>query len=618
MKGNSLESTKRWLKKYSKLGLPIVRLSAIRYEIPCDPSSGEYTLRFARARDSFGGPVKSGSVRAATSDYKKILGQFDVRYDNIGIRTGPEARLWVLHAEGDEARATLERWAKEFGPLPKTPIMRLGKDQEWYFFSWPAGRRLLNQRGVNGLPFNVQGHGGYVPAPPSVDGSGRTLEWSVSFHQAVPAVAPGWLLEQLSLVRGKASQAKRSTPDVPAPASHDDPEKEGQHLSPAGREDRDASDAGPPAAAKTPDHKTVVPAPVSETTEPDKIAQGGAEAGGKAIDLTPGAIRQIVAVPLDQIEEHALLSRVPKMRPAEWDLFLEDVREHCVQDPVILRPAGGKYELLDGRHRLNAAREANLPTIPARIEDVGADEAAAIVFRASLLRRNLTDDQRAALAALWAKERVKHVLAARARRAGQAGGRGRAKPPVSSEDAASRKLSEGTKDKEGARSSEARAPTTRQVAADCFCVGERLIREAKQVLDGDEVLFQSVLDGDRKIITARKELRDRKKAAAPTSSTEQPAGKKRPATVAATDNTNPATTADHDPPPVPGAGQGQPAGGVAVEPVEAEAPPATEDCTCGSATLPREPARLVEWIVTQLDNAAGREVHRLLGERLGV
>ncbi|MHB8325458.1 MAG: DNA-methyltransferase [Candidatus Dormibacteria bacterium] len=94
--------------------------------------------------------------------------------------------------------------------------------------------------------------------------------------------------------------------------------------------------------------------------------------------------------------DHPLAAVVPEMRPAEWRTFLEDVRERGVLEPLRLAPDG--VTVLDGRHRLRAARElalAAVPTAPALCEP--GDESG-FMLRAALHRRHLSDDQRAMLA----------------------------------------------------------------------------------------------------------------------------------------------------------------------------------------------------------------------------
>ncbi len=132
-------------------------------------------------------------------------------------------------------------------------------------------------------------------------------------------------------------------------------------------------------------------------------------------------------VPVQELREHPLAVAIPEMRPAEWCAFLEDVRQRGILDPLRLGSDG--TTVLDGRHRLRAARELGLeavPTAPALCEP--GDEAG-YMLRAALHRRHLSDDQRAMLAArlaeaMGAERRRESARAAAKARWGDASGIG--------------------------------------------------------------------------------------------------------------------------------------------------------------------------------------------------
>ncbi|MHB8324796.1 MAG: DNA methyltransferase [Candidatus Dormibacteria bacterium] len=99
--------------------------------------------------------------------------------------------------------------------------------------------------------------------------------------------------------------------------------------------------------------------------------------------------------------DHPLAAVVPEMRPAEWRAFLEDVRERGVLEPLRLAPDG--VTVLDGRHRLRAARELGLEAVPSAPALCEPGDEASYMLRAALHRRHLSDDQRAILAARLAE-----------------------------------------------------------------------------------------------------------------------------------------------------------------------------------------------------------------------
>lgn len=99
--------------------------------------------------------------------------------------------------------------------------------------------------------------------------------------------------------------------------------------------------------------------------------------------------------PVGKLREHPLAALVPEMSEEEFLLLCADAGERGILDPVRITAAG---VVLDGRHRLRAARELGLRTVPVRVVVVeGADETAYMV-RAAALRRQLSSSQKAAMA----------------------------------------------------------------------------------------------------------------------------------------------------------------------------------------------------------------------------
>ncbi|MFN3652264.1 MAG: ParB/RepB/Spo0J family partition protein [Armatimonadota bacterium] len=66
------------------------------------------------------------------------------------------------------------------------------------------------------------------------------------------------------------------------------------------------------------------------------------------------------------------------------------IRKHGVIQPVLVRPAGGKYQLIAGERRLRAAQRLGLATIPALIRDYSDEQAVETALIENLQRENLT------------------------------------------------------------------------------------------------------------------------------------------------------------------------------------------------------------------------------------
>lgn len=103
---------------------------------------------------------------------------------------------------------------------------------------------------------------------------------------------------------------------------------------------------------------------------------------------------KIQSVPVSKLVEHERVGMVPTMTDDEWNEFLESVKEKGIQVPIAALKDG---RVLDGRHRLKAARELGIQTVDVIYHDF--DEIGAIEFirDTATKRRNLTAGQKAAI-----------------------------------------------------------------------------------------------------------------------------------------------------------------------------------------------------------------------------
>jgi ParB-like chromosome segregation protein Spo0J len=225
--------------------------------------------------------------------------------------------------------------------------------------------------------------------------------------------------------------------------------------------------------------------------------QGRALWQGGGWQLWPsGDPARVADLPVGWLRPHEAAAEVPFMRAEEWSAFAADVRERKVQEPLVVQVGGA---VLDGRCRLKAAQESGQQTVPARVVDLTPQEQALHVYRAAALRRHLTDDQRAILAARYRELLSEATRKARARKAGRAGGRGRRKAD-SSRDAAPQELS-----REGA--AQAAGASTRQQAAALHNVSERKVRTATEVERAAPELADEVLAGGMTLREAKRQQR---------------------------------------------------------------------------------------------------------------
>jgi hypothetical protein len=91
---------------------------------------------------------------------------------------------------------------------------------------------------------------------------------------------------------------------------------------------------------------------------------------------------------------HPKADIVPRMTNGEWVEFLADVGRRGVVEPLTIQQPD---IILDGRHRWDAGKAADLESLPVRYVDLKPDEQFDYMLSAALLRRNLTGEQQSYL-----------------------------------------------------------------------------------------------------------------------------------------------------------------------------------------------------------------------------
>jgi hypothetical protein len=287
---------------------------------------------------------------------------------------------------------------------------------------------------------------------------------------------------------------QESSPAVESPAAVTDSSGTPQAEDTTGQEEHGLTEPTTP---------TAEPADVPQelpTTERDspRPAPGETEQPGEAA-------HEIVQLALEDLRLHPALADVPRMRPEEGQPFLEDVREHGVREPLTVQ-VGQPHVVLDGRHRLEAAKEVDLAIVPVRLVNLSESEQQEHVIVSALHRRNLTDDQRAVLAARCYAGQAQQARQDRARKGGQAGGRGRPKKDDSSQAGAAAEQTGGEPGK-------GRKTSTRQRVAEEHGVPEKKLRNAIELEQQAPEVAQQVLDGEITLKQALQAVRDEERQA---------------------------------------------------------------------------------------------------------
>ena len=75
--------------------------------------------------------------------------------------------------------------------------------------------------------------------------------------------------------------------------------------------------------------------------------------------------------------------------PEQIEQLAESIRRHGVLQPVVVRPVGGRYELVVGERRWRATQRAGLATIPAVIAEVDSRDRLELALVENVQRRDL-------------------------------------------------------------------------------------------------------------------------------------------------------------------------------------------------------------------------------------
>ena len=97
---------------------------------------------------------------------------------------------------------------------------------------------------------------------------------------------------------------------------------------------------------------------------------------------------RVAQIPLEQIDENPYQTRQVFDQGALQELA-DSIRANGVVQPVVVRPANGRYMLILGERRCRASRLAGKSTIPAIIRTVGDQQAAEMTVVENLQRQDL-------------------------------------------------------------------------------------------------------------------------------------------------------------------------------------------------------------------------------------
>ena len=136
---------------------------------------------------------------------------------------------------------------------------------------------------------------------------------------------------------------------------------------------------------------------------PGAATPGATHSGASPTEISPREARageartsDILHVPLTKIVRNPAQPRT-QFDPASIRELADSIRERGVLQPVLLRPAGDRYQLVAGERRFLAAQEAGFNSIPAIVRPLTDRESLLIALIENVQRENLNpvDEARA-------------------------------------------------------------------------------------------------------------------------------------------------------------------------------------------------------------------------------
>lgn len=81
-------------------------------------------------------------------------------------------------------------------------------------------------------------------------------------------------------------------------------------------------------------------------------------------------------IPVEQIDPDE--QNANEMDAGLYETLVDDIREHGFTQPILVRPVGDRYRLIDGEHRWRAVSEIGIATIPAIVLEVSDEDDATL------------------------------------------------------------------------------------------------------------------------------------------------------------------------------------------------------------------------------------------------
>lgn len=133
---------------------------------------------------------------------------------NVGIITGKLSKILAIDHDKYKPEYSEDEALKYIPDSIVTPTTSTPRGGQHQIFSFPEQEISIGAALIPGLDY--RGEGGYIVAPPSVNGNGKGYEWLISPGEVTPATVPDALLKILSFslyIGGNAAKPQETTND---------------------------------------------------------------------------------------------------------------------------------------------------------------------------------------------------------------------------------------------------------------------------------------------------------------------------------------------------------------------------------------------------------------------
>lgn len=91
-------------------------------------------------------------------------------------------------------------------------------------------------------------------------------------------------------------------------------------------------------------------------------------------------------IPITEIDRPRISLRPVRRDSPEYAEMVESVAKDGILQPILVRPRDGRYEIVEGWHRFEAAKEAGLVSIPCLIRDMTDEEVLVVQLKCNTIR----------------------------------------------------------------------------------------------------------------------------------------------------------------------------------------------------------------------------------------